>query len=88
MSEQYASSYELLEIFAYGTWGDYAGAVGFRVGSRATQGELTVLAFAAKQASLPTLTKPQEIKLKQLTILSLAMENRVRATPFWLRLTS
>lgn len=24
-NEQYAASYQLLELFAYGTWSDYAG---------------------------------------------------------------
>ncbi|KAL8293471.1 hypothetical protein RQP46_000172 [Phenoliferia psychrophenolica] len=53
--ETYASSHRLLELFAYGTWGDYA----------------------AEKASLPTLNKAQETKLKHLTILTLAMENRI-----------
>ncbi|KAI5481402.1 phenylacetyl-CoA ligase [Pseudohyphozyma bogoriensis] len=58
-SEQHASSYHLLEIFAYGVWGDYV----------------------AKRDSLPALTKPQEIKLKQLTILSLTMRQRIIPYP-------
>ncbi|BGP18665.1 hypothetical protein JCM10213v2_006731 [Rhodosporidiobolus nylandii] len=59
-NEQHRAQYRLLELFAYGTWGDYVGAS----------------MLAAKRDSFPTLTAEQETKLKQLTILTLATQSR------------
>ncbi|BGP34253.1 hypothetical protein JCM10296v2_006068 [Rhodotorula toruloides] len=53
--EKHAGQYRLLELFAYGTWGEY---------------------LAAKD-SYPALTAEQEAKLKHLSVLSLATQNKV-----------
>ncbi|BGP26617.1 COP9 signalosome complex subunit 7 [Rhodotorula toruloides] len=53
--EKHAGQYRLLELFAYGTWGEY---------------------LAAKD-SYPALTTEQEAKLKHLSVLSLATQNKV-----------
>ncbi|BGP02218.1 PCI domain-containing protein [Rhodotorula toruloides] len=53
--EKHAGQYRLLELFAFGTWGEY---------------------LAAKD-SYPTLTAEQEAKLKHLSVLSLATQNKV-----------
>jgi len=52
--EEVRKNYELLEIFAYGTYDDYK----------------------LKKGQLPELTKNQELKLKQLTVVQLASVNR------------
>ncbi|BGO93818.1 hypothetical protein NBRC10512_004607 [Rhodotorula toruloides] len=53
--EKHAGQYRLLELFAYGTWGEY---------------------LAAKD-SYPALTAEQEAKLKHLSVLSLATQNKI-----------
>jgi len=53
--EEHKRHFELLEIFAYGTFADYK----------------------AKQDKLPQLSQPQNKKLKQLSIVSLASKHRV-----------
>lgn len=53
-SPEAAPHLKLLQIFAYGAWGDYKAA----------------------QASLPALEAPQVLKLKQLTLLDLALGHR------------
>jgi COP9 signalosome complex subunit 7 len=53
--EEAQQHYELLKIFAYGTYSDYK----------------------SRESKLPKLTKQQLTKLKQLTIVALASENRI-----------
>jgi len=52
---EHASSYELLKLFAYGTWRDYA----------------------ANTGSLPPLDNMQKLKLRQLTVVSIAEKLKV-----------
>lgn len=82
-NEQYVSHYHLLELFAYHTYGDYKGA------SLATLGVIGLMSSIAKKDSLPALNASQLTKLKHLSIVSLAMQTRVRPPPpsgfSWLR---
>mmetsp|Transcript_34671 Transcript_34671/g.58253 ORF Transcript_34671/g.58253 Transcript_34671/m.58253 type:complete len:255 (+) Transcript_34671:222-986(+) len=52
---EHAASYELLRLFAHGTWSDYKDAAG----------------------NLPALNAEQQLKLKQLTVVSLAETRKV-----------
>jgi len=52
---EFASSYELLRLFAHGTWPEYR----------------------ALASSLPALSPPQQLKLKQLTVVALAEKSKV-----------
>lgn len=61
----------LLNIFAYGTYEDYR-SMDFIVILYAS-----INIFADQAESLPTLTKVQDTKLKQLTLVSLASKNKV-----------
>ncbi|CAD6889994.1 unnamed protein product [Tilletia caries] len=60
-SAEHASSYHLLELFAYGTYSDYLAASG--------SGSAT--------ASLPPLNEAQRAKLQRLTLVTLASQARV-----------
>lgn len=69
--EQYGASYELLKIFAWGTWDDYKGMLHSRFTTvRHTTANLLLLGTEG----LPELSDTQALKLRLLSLLSFASE--------------
>ncbi|KAK4050745.1 hypothetical protein OIO90_004967 [Microbotryomycetes sp. JL221] len=78
-SEQHAQSHRLLELFAYGTWTDYQRehSGSYHLGLKLPTAQLqTILRHTGNQSSVPALNDAQQRKLKQLSILTLAQDNR------------
>lgn len=85
---EYQGYFDLLQIFCFGTYGDYIGAcVGngavlkWRcIGKNEAVGFTRVLlAWTARKDQLPELTTPQVQKLRKLTAVSLTHEYKVRS---------
>ena len=88
---EHAQAYHLLNVFAYGTLAEYNGKSATRMSScmkscssrisRNCQGcrRLTDSPhFAASRASLPAISEQQQLKLRQLTAISIAEDKKVR----------
>lgn len=72
-------SLALLRVFAYGTVADYNGET--RRSLASARRSLTRPALAAASSSLPPLSPAQALKLKQLTVASLAENSSARLRP-------
>lgn len=80
---EFAPALELLRLFAFGTLADYKGASGAAQAARGgacadTSRPLSLAAAAAASGALPALSPAQLLKLKQLTVASLAEETKAR----------
>ena len=74
-NEAHAKSYALLELFAYRTYEDYMRALDTR------DAQLALTRLAENKDAFPPLNAAQTIKLKHLSIVSLASERRVCCPP-------
>ncbi|GJZ97437.1 hypothetical protein Tco_0669890 [Tanacetum coccineum] len=71
---------DLLQMFAYGTWSEYKKSIRYETSS---DGMVFLCLWHVGNASnLPPLAPDQILKLKQLTVLTLAETNKVNA-PFY-----
>jgi hypothetical protein len=81
---EFAPALELLRLFAFGTLAEYKGAFA-RGAARGRKERAKALsdtrcaAAAAAAGALPALSPPQLLKLKQLTVASLAEDTKARA---------
>ena len=80
---EHGAALELLRVFAFGTLADYRGArVAPGLCTRVRRSAHTPRRTAASPA-LPPLSPPQLLKLKQLTVASLAEGNKARRQACW-----
>jgi COP9 signalosome complex subunit 7 len=73
-----ASSFNLLKLFAYGTWRDYTGARALapRALRAVAAPSPRAPTPAASKAQLPALTAAQQTKLKKLSVVTLASQSK------------